>query len=56
MFFLVIWFLVGVYVLPSLLNAIRRYLNNETLLIILIIVVDDIDSMPPRNRLFMCEK
>ena len=34
MFFLVIWFLVGVYVLPSLLNAIRRYLNNETLLII----------------------
>ncbi len=33
-FFLVIWFLVGVYVLPSLLNAIRRYLNNETLLII----------------------
>ncbi len=33
-FFLVIWFLVGVYVLPSLLNAIRRYLNNENLLII----------------------
>lgn len=33
-FFLVIWFLVGVYVLPSLLNSIRRYLNNETLLII----------------------
>lgn len=33
-FFLVIWFLVGVYVLPTLLNAIRRYLNNETLLII----------------------
>lgn len=33
-FFLVIWFLVGVYVLPSLLNSIRRYLNKETLLII----------------------
>ena len=33
-FFLVIWFLTGVYLLPSLLNAIRRYLNNETLLII----------------------
>lgn len=33
-FFLVIWFLVGVYVLPTLLNSIRRYLNNETLLII----------------------
>ena len=23
---------------------------------LMIIVVDDIDSMPPRNRLFMCEK
>lgn len=33
-FFLIIWFLVGVYVLPSLFNRVRRYLNNETLLII----------------------
>lgn len=33
-FFLVIWFLVGVYVLPTLLNAIRTYLNSETLLVI----------------------
>lgn len=33
-FFLVIWFLVGVYVLPSLLNAIRRFLNAETLLVV----------------------
>ena len=33
-FFLVIWFLVGTYILPSLLNAIRKYLNNETLLIV----------------------
>ena len=33
-FFLIIWFLVGVYVLPSALNRIRRYLNSETLLII----------------------
>ena len=33
-FFLVIWFLVGVYVLPSLLGACRRYLNSETLLIV----------------------
>lgn len=33
-FFLVIWFLVGVYVLPSALNRIQRYLNPETLLII----------------------
>lgn len=33
-FFLVIWFLVGVYVLPSLLNRIRRFLNGETLLVV----------------------
>lgn len=33
-FFLVIWFLVGVYLLPTLLNKIRRFLNNETLLIV----------------------
>lgn len=33
-FFLIIWFLVGVFVLPSLLNAQRRYLNSETLLIV----------------------
>lgn len=33
-FFLIIWFLVGVYVLPSLLNSIRRFLNSETLLVV----------------------
>lgn len=33
-FFLIIWFLVGVYILPSLLNSIRGYLNSETLLVI----------------------
>lgn len=33
-FFLVIWFLVGVLLLPSFLNLARRYLNNETLLIV----------------------
>lgn len=33
-FFLVIWFLVGVYVLPSVLNACNRFLNGETLLIV----------------------
>lgn len=33
-FFLVIWVLVGVYVLPSLLGGIRRYLNSETLLVV----------------------
>lgn len=33
-FFLIIWFLVGVYVLPSLLGRIRRFLNSETLLVV----------------------
>lgn len=33
-FFLVMWFLVGVYVLPSLLGGIRRFLNGETLLVV----------------------
>lgn len=33
-FFLIIWFLVGVFVLPSAFNAARRYLNSETLLIV----------------------
>lgn len=34
MFFLIIWFLVGVYMLPSILNRIRRFLNSETLLVV----------------------
>ncbi|MCC8175966.1 MAG: cation:proton antiporter [Bacteroidales bacterium] len=33
-FFLIIWFLVGVFLLPSLLNSSRRFLNNETLLVV----------------------
>lgn len=33
-FFLLIWFAVGVYIIPSLLNAIRRFLNSETLLVV----------------------
>lgn len=33
-FFLIIWFVVGVFVLPSLLNSQRKFLNNETLLIV----------------------
>ncbi len=33
-FFLMIWFLVGVFVLPSFLNRCRKHLNNETLLIV----------------------
>ena len=32
-FFLIMWFATGVFVLPSLLNKVRRYLNSETLLI-----------------------
>lgn len=34
LFFLIIWFLVGVYIIPSLLNRWRRYLNGETLLVV----------------------
>lgn len=33
-FFLVIWFVVGVYLLPQLFTPGRSYLNNETLLVI----------------------
>lgn len=34
LFFLMIWFIVGVYVLPSMLNRWRRFLNSETLLVV----------------------
>lgn len=34
MFFIIIWFLVGVYLLPSVLNRIRWFLNPETLLVV----------------------
>lgn len=34
LFFLIIWFVVGVYVLPSLLVKMREFLNSETLLIV----------------------
>lgn len=34
MFFLAIWFIVGVYVIPTLLNKCRRFLNQETLLVV----------------------
>jgi monovalent cation:H+ antiporter-2, CPA2 family len=33
-FFLVIWFISGIYFLPTILKALRRYLSDETLLII----------------------
>lgn len=32
-FFLILWFIVGVYVLPSFLNRVKPYLNDETMLI-----------------------
>jgi len=34
LFFLVIWFLSGIYFLPTILKALKRYLSDETLLII----------------------
>ncbi len=34
MFFLIIWFLVGVYILPTFLTKSREYLNDETLLVV----------------------
>ncbi len=33
-FFIIIWFLVGVYVIPSFLNKMYSYLNDETLLVV----------------------
>lgn len=33
-FFLVIWFLVGVYIIPSMLSRCRKFLNEETLLVV----------------------
>lgn len=33
-FFLIIWFAVGVFLIPSLLNWLRNYLNSETLLVV----------------------
>lgn len=33
-FFLIMWFLVGVYIIPSALNRCRAFLNQETLLIV----------------------
>lgn len=34
LFFLIIWFLVGVYVLPSFLNRVKHFLNDETMLVV----------------------
>ncbi|MDR2120453.1 MAG: cation:proton antiporter [Tannerella sp.] len=35
-FFLLIWFIVGIYLLPTLLKRFQQYLNNETLLVVVI--------------------
>jgi CPA2 family monovalent cation:H+ antiporter-2 len=35
-FFLLIWFVVGIYLIPTLLNRFQQYLNNETLLVVVI--------------------
>lgn len=34
LFFLIIWFVVGVYLLPTFFTKTRRYLNDETLLVV----------------------
>lgn len=33
-FFLILWFVVGIYVIPTLLKKARKYLNNEILLLV----------------------
>jgi CPA2 family monovalent cation:H+ antiporter-2 len=33
-FFIVIWFVVGIFIIPSVLKKIKKYLNDETLLIL----------------------
>lgn len=33
-FFLIFWFIVGIYMLPTLIRRIKKYLNNETMLIV----------------------
>lgn len=33
-FFVVIWFVVGIYLLPGLLRKLKKFLNNETLLVL----------------------
>ncbi|MDU1891350.1 MAG: cation:proton antiporter [Dysgonomonas sp.] len=33
-FFMLIWFLVGIYIIPTMLKKLKKYLNDETLLIV----------------------
>ena len=39
LFFLIIWFLVGVYVLPTFFSKVKDFLNNETLLVVAMVCV-----------------
>ncbi|MDR2138083.1 MAG: cation:proton antiporter [Tannerella sp.] len=34
LFFVLIWFIVGIYVIPTLLKKVKKYLNDETLIIV----------------------
>jgi len=34
MFFILVWFIVGIYLVPSMLKVLKKFLNDETLLII----------------------
>lgn len=34
LFFLILWFVLGIYILPSLINRIRHWLNDETILVV----------------------
>jgi len=36
LFFMLIWFVVGIYMIPTLLKKLKKYLNDETLLIVAI--------------------
>ncbi len=36
LFFMVIWFVVGIYIIPSLLKKFKKHLNDETLLVVAI--------------------
>jgi len=36
MFFLILWFITGIFILPSIFKHIRKYMNEETLLIVAI--------------------
>lgn len=34
MFFLILWFVLGIYILPSLIHRVRHWLNDETVLVV----------------------